>query len=67
VYPPFAFALSFNGGSVYSSGEITSWFNALIQSVVEEGLDLPLGFCHTLFPGDLRTGAQIEKESTRVP
>jgi hypothetical protein len=61
VYPPFAYALSFNGTVVYSCGEITSWTAAEFGTVVEQELMLPLGFCHTVFLGDLRTQAEIER------
>jgi hypothetical protein len=60
VYPPFAYALSFNGTAVYASGEITDWTTADYQSVTAQELRLPLGFSHTAFLGDLRTRAEIE-------
>jgi hypothetical protein len=61
VYPPFAYALSFNGSSVYRMGEITEWASAEHGKVVEQELGMLLGFCYTAFPGDLRTRAQIER------
>lgn len=61
VYPPFAYVLSFNGTAAYSSGEITDWTNADYAAVTEAALRLPLGFCYTVIPGDLRNAAQIER------
>lgn len=61
VYPPFAYALSFNGAAAYPKGEITHWACADVGAVVSEQIDLPLGFCHTAFLRDLRTEAQIEQ------
>ena len=62
VYPPFGYALSLNGAPAYRKGEITHWTRADRGAVVSESIDLPLGFCYTAFPCDLRTQAQIEKE-----
>jgi hypothetical protein len=61
VYPPFAYALSFNGTAAYSTGEISDWADAAYGEVAKCDLRLPLGFCHTAFPGDLRTRAQVER------
>jgi len=63
VYPPFAYALCFNGEEVYPEGEITHWTQAEYGVVVEERLRLVLGFCHTVFPADLRTSAQVQAET----
>jgi hypothetical protein len=61
VFPPFAYALSFDGTAVYAPGEITDWCSGNYGEVAEVAMDLRLGFCHTIFPGDLRSEAQIAR------
>jgi hypothetical protein len=62
VYPPFAYALSFNAADVWPRGDITSWGSAAFAERAEIAIDLVLGFTHTAFPGDLRTRAMIEAD-----
>jgi hypothetical protein len=60
VYPPFGYALTFNGATIWPVGEITSWASGAAGTVATTDLDLVVGFTHTGFPCDLRTRAQIE-------
>jgi hypothetical protein len=62
VYPPFAYALSFNGTDIYPAGEITHWTRAEHGAVTQESCRLPFGFCYTPFFGDFRTAAKIEHD-----
>jgi hypothetical protein len=63
VHPPFAYALSFNATAPYPDGEISHWTAAEYDSICEEAIGLPIGYCHTIIPGDLRTSAHIERET----
>lgn len=40
--------------------------NAEDGVVTEEALSMLLGFCHTAFVGDLRNGAQIERDRRKT-
>jgi hypothetical protein len=60
VYPPFAYAVSFNGAAVRPIGEISSWASASFGESATVEIDLPIGFTHTAIPGDLRTRGEIE-------
>jgi hypothetical protein len=61
VYPPFEYFFVINGETPDRGGEITSWMHA-DDSVEQVSLTLPIGFCHTAFPGDIRSRAQVERD-----
>lgn len=63
VYPPFGYAMTFNGTAAYEAGEITDWTLAAKGERVTVPLGLPLGFAHTALPADLRSRAQIHAEA----
>lgn len=62
AYPPFEYLLVINGAEPDRAGEITDWANAADEPT-EVQMTLPIGFCHTAFPGDLRSRAQVDRDT----
>jgi hypothetical protein len=60
AYPPFQYLFVVQG-EPDRAGEITSWMHAA-DAIDEVSVVLPLGFCHTGLPGDLRSRAQAERD-----
>jgi len=66
AHPPFAYLLSIEEDEpALKAGKVTPLVNCGPDDVVDLDLELQVGFGHTIYPGDLRSRAQIDAEAAQ--
>jgi hypothetical protein len=63
AHPPFAYVCSFDEPSpLMPVGNITGFGDVPYTTRATADIDLIVGFGHTIYPADFRTGAQLERD-----